>query len=326
MSQSTTNNTRITILERFRGPPTSGHGGYVSGRFAAFADLTTDDSAEVTLRSPIPLDQSMSVLFDDDNPRNYQIQDSDTLIAEVRAVQLSLEVPDPPDWAQTLAAESRSAALMPNINPLLPGQQGFHPICFCCGPEHPEGLHIFVAPVDRQVSAIWETKTEWGDDAGKLYISSEGALTLLESADYETQSSYNVIISASDGSETVSESITIGVSNLIETPPSLTLPSTISVAENTSVVAQASATDPEGSAVTYALSGTDAATFYVSSTGLVSFRAAPDYESLNKTQYSLTVTVTNAGALSASGSMTVNVTDIVENFFDTCRFGDCRFE
>jgi len=168
MSQSTTNNTRITILERFRGPPTSGHGGYVSGRFAAFADLTTDDSAEVTLRSPIPLDQSMSVLFDDDNPRNYQIQNSDTLIAEVRAVQLSLEVPDPPDWAQTRAAESRSAALMPNINPLLPGQQGFHPICFCCGPEHPEGLHIFVAPVDRQVSAIWETKTEWGDDAGKL--------------------------------------------------------------------------------------------------------------------------------------------------------------
>jgi len=170
------------------------------------------------------------------------------------------------------------------------------------------------------------TYTLSGDDAGKLDISSEGALTLLESADYETQSSYNVIISASDGSETVSESVTVGVSNIIETPPSLTLPSTISVAENTSVVAQASATDPEGSAVTYALSGTDAATFYVSSSGLVSFRAVPDYESLTKTQYSLTVTVTNAGALSASGSMTVNVTDISENFFDTCRFGDCRFE
>jgi hypothetical protein len=87
-----------------------------------------------------------------------------------------------------------------------------------------------------------------GDDADKFSISSEGALTLLESADYETQTSYNVIISASDGSETVSESITIGVSNLVETPPSLTLPTTISVAENTSVVAQASATDPEGSA------------------------------------------------------------------------------
>lgn len=110
----------------------------------------------------------MSVLFDIDNPRNCRIESNDTLIAEVRAVQLSLDVPNPPDWAQTLAAESRSAALMPNINPLLPGQQGFHPICFCCGPEHPEGLQIFVAPVDRQVSGIWETKTEWGDDTGNL--------------------------------------------------------------------------------------------------------------------------------------------------------------
>ena len=165
-----------------------------------------------------------------------------------------------------------------------------------------------------------------GEDADKFSISSEGALTLLESADYETQTSYNVIISASDGSATVSENVTVDVSNVVETPPSLALPSTIRVAENTSVVAQASAVDPEGSAVTYALSGTDAATFYVSSTGLVSFRALPDYESLTKTQYSFTVTVTNAGALSASGSMTVNVTDIAENFFDTCRFGECRFE
>ena len=165
-----------------------------------------------------------------------------------------------------------------------------------------------------------------GEDADKFSISSEGALTLLESADYETQTSYNVIISASDGSATVSENVTVDVSNVVETPPSLTVPSEIRVAENTSIVAQASATDPEGSAVTYALSGTDAATFYISSTGLVSFRSVPDYESLTKTQYSLTVTVTNAGALSASGSMTVNVTDIAENFFDTCRFGECRFE
>jgi len=78
-----------------------------------------------------------------------------------------------------------------------------------------------------------------GTDADKFNISATGELSLEAAADYETQTSYNVTISASDGSETVSESITVGVSNLIETPPSLTLPSTISVAENTSVVAQA---------------------------------------------------------------------------------------
>ena len=165
-----------------------------------------------------------------------------------------------------------------------------------------------------------------GTDAGKFSISEKGELSLTDAADYESQISYNVIITASDGSETVSESITVDVTNIIETPPSLTLPSVINVAENTAVVTLASAIDPEGSTLTYALSGTDAATFYVSATGLVSFRAAPDYETLTKTQYSLSVTVTNAGGLSASGGMTVNVTDIAENFFDTCRFGECRFE
>ena len=113
---------------------------------------------------------------------------------------------------------------------------------------------------------------------------------------------------------------------MIDTPPSLTLASTISVVENTTVVTQASVTDPEGSALSYALSGTDAATFYISSTGLVSFRAVPDYESLTKTQFTFTVTVTNGGGLTATGNITVNVTDIAENFFDTCQFGECRFE
>ena len=34
--------------------------------------------------------------------------------------------------------------------------------------SYPEGLRIFVAPVDRQVSGIWETQAHWGDAAGNL--------------------------------------------------------------------------------------------------------------------------------------------------------------
>ena len=133
-----------------------------------------------------------------------------------------------------------------------------------------------------------------GTDADKFIISSEGELSLVAAADYEAQTSYNVVISVSDGSDTVSKSITVDVTNVIDTPPSLTLASTISVVENTTVVTQASATDPEGSALSYSLSGTDAATFYISSTGLVSFRTVPDYESITKTQFTFTVTVTNS--------------------------------
>ena len=165
-----------------------------------------------------------------------------------------------------------------------------------------------------------------GTDASKFSISSTGELKLEAAADYEVQSSYSLTISVSDGTETVSQDFTLAITNVIETAPTLTLPATISIAENTSIVTQAVATDPEGSAITYALSGADAATFYLTTTGLVSFRTVPDYESLSKTQYNITVTVTNAGGLTASGAMVVNVTDISENFFDTCRFGQCKFE
>ena len=165
-----------------------------------------------------------------------------------------------------------------------------------------------------------------GTDASKFNISSTGEFKLEAAADYESQSSYSLTILVSDGTETVSEDVTVVITNVIETAPTLTLPATISIAENTSIVTQAVATDSEGSALTYALSGADAATFYLTSTGLVSFRTVPDYESLSKTQYNITVTVTNAGGLTASSAMVVNVTDISENFFDTCRFGECKFE
>jgi hypothetical protein len=165
-----------------------------------------------------------------------------------------------------------------------------------------------------------------GTDASKFNISSTGEFKLEAAADYESQSSYSLTILVSDGTETVSEDVTVVITNVIETAPTLTLPATISIAENTSIVTQAVATDLEGSALTYALSGADAATFYLTSTGLVSFRTVPNYESLSKTQYNITVTVTNAGGLTASGAMVVNVTDISENFFDTCRFGECKFE
>ena len=165
-----------------------------------------------------------------------------------------------------------------------------------------------------------------GTDADKFTISSTGELKFKAAPDYETQNSYALTVSVNNGSQIISKDVTVSVINAIESPPSLSLPTTVNVAENSSVVTQAVGTDPEGSALTYKLSGTDAATFYITSSGLVSFRTVPDYESLSQTKFNITVTVTNAGSLAASGAIVVNVTDISENFFDTCRFGECRFE
>ena len=58
----------------------------------------------------------------------------------------------------------------------------------------------------------------------------------------------------------------------------------------------------------------------------MSFRNVPDYESLTQTRFNIAVTVTNAGSLAASGAIVVKVTDISENVFDACRFGEWRFE
>ena len=48
---------QISIQRRFQGPPNSGHGGYVCGIVANFIG----PCAEVTLRSPPPLDLPLSV-------------------------------------------------------------------------------------------------------------------------------------------------------------------------------------------------------------------------------------------------------------------------
>ncbi|MBD3647420.1 MAG: hypothetical protein HUJ31_08225 [Pseudomonadales bacterium] len=161
---------QVVIPEKFRGPPTSGNGGYVAGTFASF--LTSDGPAEVTLRAPIPLDKPMSV-----NPAPtgegedmIVIQDGDTLIAEVIPAPLALEVPAPPSREKTLEAAPRSPALLERDNPIIPGSRGFHPICFCCGADHEDGLRVFAAPIkdSEQVAAVWQTSEHWGDDQGLL--------------------------------------------------------------------------------------------------------------------------------------------------------------
>jgi hypothetical protein len=103
-------------------------------------------------------------------------------------------------------------------------------------------------------------------------------------------------------------------------------PLDLSIAENTSVVTRLVGVDPAGTTLTYSLGGEDAKGFSISSSGLVLFRTIPDYELLSKTQFNITVTATNTSGLFVSGSLVINVTDVAEAFFDTCRFGGCKFE
>lgn len=159
-------NETVVIEDRFRGPPSSGNGGYVAGVFSGLLGIPEQD-VEVTLRSPIPLDKPMQVVR---NEGLVTIMDGDTLIAEARPAEFSLQIPEPPGWERVRASKQLSYSLTERSNPLLPGRVGFHPICFCCGAEHEDGLNIFAAPIEgtEQVAAVWETTPRWATEDGRL--------------------------------------------------------------------------------------------------------------------------------------------------------------
>ncbi len=77
----------ITIPRRFNGPPQSANGGYACGLVAA----VVGGPAEVTLRSPPPLDTPLSIVPNGDR---VEIRDGETLVAVGEPVEFELDVPE----------------------------------------------------------------------------------------------------------------------------------------------------------------------------------------------------------------------------------------
>src|SRR5213075_2168072 len=101
-----------------------------------------------------------------------------------------------------------------------------------------------------------------GADAAAFTINAAtGAVTFNASPDYETKSAYSFNVVASDGTLTSSQAVTVSVTDIA---PAITSATSVSVPEGTStatVVYTASATDVQGGAVSFNLTGADAAAF-----------------------------------------------------------------
>lgn len=92
--------------------------------------------------------------------------------------------------------------------------------------------------------------------------------------------------------------------------PVITSSATVSVDENNVTALTITATDSDGDTLTYSISGGDSTDFNInSSTGVVTFKVAPDYET--KSSYTFTATVSD-GSLSDTQSVTVNINDVAE--------------
>ena len=149
-------------------------------------------------------------------------------------------------------------------------------------------------------------------------VSTSGQLKTKATLDYETKTSYSVIITVSDGSLTDTISVTINVTDVDENrAPVFTEGSsaTRTVAENTGsgvdIGTTASATDADNDTLSYSLGGTDADAFSIdSSSGQLQTKSALDFET--KSSYSVIVTVSD-GELTDSIAVTITVTDIDED-------------
>ena len=173
-----------------------------------------------------------------------------------------------------------------------------------------------------------------GADAASFTISSakgsEGQIQVGAGAmlDHETKDTYMVTVTARDP-EGLSSSVdvTIKVTDVDEAPEIMRAPdanvvpefasatTSRTVAENTvagkDIDNPVAASDANRDALTYALSGTDAASFDIDTgSGQLMTLAALDYET--KATYSVTVTASDSGGLSDSIDVTITVTNVEE--------------
>ena len=146
-----------------------------------------------------------------------------------------------------------------------------------------------------------------GTNSGHFQISSSsGLVETMQVLDYETVNYYSLTVSVSDGSVSISTSLTLSVSNTNDAPYVTNLPGNVSVAENdvTAAVIDVNASDPDGDNMTFSLSGTGSDDFLINSaTGLVTLNRALNYEI--QELYSLTVRVSDGAGGVAFASLTV---------------------
>ena len=140
----------ILIPSRFNGPLDNGNGGYSCGVVAALLD----GPAEVSLRSPVPLDTELETRRDPEG--SVRVLDGETLVAEGRlAPELELDLPEPIDLGQAREASGRYRGVRGAV----------FSRCFVCGLDREDSFGVFAGRVaDRELVASPWTPPRWAAD------------------------------------------------------------------------------------------------------------------------------------------------------------------
>ncbi|MGI8523453.1 MAG: hypothetical protein ACR2K3_09125 [Nocardioides sp.] len=155
----------LLVPARFRGPASSGNGGWTSGALAALVDHDCPDDRNgqwpaitVTLRMPPPLDTAMPVTETDGLTVAAH---GDSTVASAELADSAPADVEPVDAAEARAATASYAGLVSHP----------FPTCFACGTgrEEGDGLRIFPGRVDdvdglARVAAPWTPHPSVAED------------------------------------------------------------------------------------------------------------------------------------------------------------------
>lgn len=142
--------------------------------------------------------------------------------------------------------------------------------------------------------------------------SNTGIITTAVALDYESVSSYSLTVSVSDGTDSVSQAVTISITDKNDVPTFVAAPYSVTVAENTtsSSLLTVSATDQDtADTLNFIILGSGSELFSLHLTsGVVALTTTLDYEVTSL--YSLTVRVSDSNGGVATTSLTVTVSDV----------------
>ena len=161
-----------------------------------------------------------------------------------------------------------------------------------------------------------------GADQGKFIIDGKNLFFITipdfeSAADANGDNIYEIDITVDDGTRSITESITIRVTNVNEHAPILTSPTARTITEGTRLI-PLSAEDRDGNPITFSLSGgADETQFEIDlATGGLRFKAAPDFDNPTDTGsdniYQVGIIASDGERTSAVQLLTITITNINE--------------
>jgi len=161
-----------------------------------------------------------------------------------------------------------------------------------------------------------------GPDASAVSVgSTSGALSFNAATDYEAPADangdnvYNVTVRVGDGAAFDARDLVITVTNVVEAPV-ITSPASYTIEENITAIGTVTVSDAEGT-VEFGVSGDDANLVSITTSGVLSFVTAPDFENPADAGadnvYNFIVSAANTGG-TVTQATSVTIIDVDEDF------------